>query len=100
MGCRRWVREAAVRWSAGENAELVTFRVGEHDPGHVALADVGAAGAEVEEPLHLVFLVVGVEVEMQSVLMGFGVVLAHEQQRRNAIVGSFGASSATSSWLA
>ena len=67
--------------------KLVAFRVGEHDPRHVALADVGAASAEVEEPLHLVFLIVWVEVEMQSVLVGFGVVVAHEQQRRNAIVG-------------
>ena len=49
-----------------EDAELVAFRVGEHDPRLVALADVGTGGAEVEQAGDGGIPVDGPEVEVQT----------------------------------
>ena len=71
---------------AAEDAELVAFRVGEHDPRHVTLADVDSGGAVLEQPGDLGGLIVGAEVEMQSVL-GRLVTGGAEEQDPGHLVG-------------
>lgn len=57
-----------------EYAELVVLRIGEHDPPHLALADVGVAGAEREQTFDLGVLVVGIQVDVQTILLELRVV--------------------------
>jgi hypothetical protein len=59
---------AAVR----KDAELVPLWVGQYDPAHIALADVGVPGTEVEQATDLFVLlpVGGVDVEVEPVLDG------------------------------
>ena len=65
-------RQARVRPTA-ENAELVAFGVGQHDPRHVALLDVGMSGAEAQQAGDLYGLIIWLEIEMQPVLVPLGV---------------------------
>jgi hypothetical protein len=59
---------AAVR----KDAEFVPLWVGQYDPAHIALADVGVPGTEVEQATDLFVLlpVGGVDVEVEPVLDG------------------------------
>ncbi len=70
-------RQRAERAAAGEDgalghhAEGVALRVGEHHPRHVALADVGVRGAELQQPGHLLVApVAGGQVEVQPDRLG------------------------------
>ena len=54
--------------ASGQNAEFVSLRIGQYDPGCAALTDVDAAGPEANESLDLRLLVIGHPVKMQPVL--------------------------------
>ena len=54
------------RWS--ENAELVSFRIGEHDPAHVELSHICPSRAEGEDALDLRLLVLRAEIEVEPIL--------------------------------
>lgn len=47
-----------------EHAEFVAFRITQHDPGLLALSDVGVCSAEPEQPRHFGISVVRPEVEV------------------------------------
>jgi hypothetical protein len=66
------------------------LEVREHHPGHVlALPDVHAPGAEVEQPLDLGGLVVGREIEVEPVLDGLPFGDGDEDDaRQGALVGA------------
>ena len=67
-----------------EDAQLVALGLGQHDPRHVLLPDVGGGGACRHEPLDpvgLVLLGAGVEVEVDPVLAHLGVVGQAEHER-------------------
>jgi hypothetical protein len=54
------------KWS--ENAELVSFRIGEHDPADVALPDIRPSRAEGEDALDIRLLILRAEVEVEAIL--------------------------------
>jgi hypothetical protein len=68
-----------------KNAELVTFRVSQNDPGLGALSHINVCGAKSNEPLDLSFLVVRPEVEVQPVFARLGLGYPSEQQPRKAV---------------
>ena len=73
-----------------QDAELVVLRICHHDPAHVALADIGAAGTERLKAGYLGGLVVGAQVEVEAVLLQFLVVIGHlleQQVRPDAVLG-------------
>lgn len=45
-----------LRRDATQNAELVVFRISQHDPTLPALTDVDSPGAEIDQPLDLLVL--------------------------------------------
>src|SRR5919202_2978719 len=47
-----------------QDAELVAFGVGQHDPALLALADVDPAGAELQEAPHLLLLLAADRVDV------------------------------------
>src|SRR3954454_9672323 len=54
-----------LRLAVAQDAELVAFGIGEHDPGHVLpLTDVHVPGAHVDQPLDLGVAVVRIEVDV------------------------------------
>ena len=57
-GLTRSSARPLLRGEGPQDAELVALRVGEHDPGLVALADVGERGTQCEQPGHLGIAVV------------------------------------------
>jgi hypothetical protein len=67
----------------GRRGGVVAFGILKHDPGDVvALAEVGPAGAQSEQPLDRAGLVVGGEVEVKPVLAGLRVRHRYEAQAR------------------
>ena len=68
-----------------EHAELVSFRVDQHDPCHVTLSDIGADRAESLQPIDFRSLVLGTKVEMQAILRHLRLVEVNEEQPRYLI---------------
>jgi hypothetical protein len=75
---RRWGK-----WR--ENAELVSFRIGEHDPAHVPLPDLRTSRAEGEDALDLSLLILRAEVEVESILDDLAIRNLHEQDVRRDV---------------
>ena len=68
-----------------QHAELVPFGIGQHDPGHVPLPDVGRHRAQAEQPFHLGRLVrdrLGGQVQVDPVLDRLGLRHRDEHQRQ------------------
>jgi hypothetical protein len=76
-----------VRLPGPEYAELVTFRVGEHDPRLLSLPNVRSRGAKHQKSFDLHISVVGPEVEMKPVLRLLALGDGNEQEARKAIRG-------------
>ena len=66
-------------------AELVPLWVGQHHPRRIHLTDIGPTCAETDETPDLSFLVVGPEVQMQSILDLLGLYDRCEDQARDLI---------------
>jgi hypothetical protein len=69
----------------GQHAELVALRVGEYNPGLLALSDVDPLRAEADEALDLRVTVMWAEVKVQSVLHYLPLRDSDEQQPRAPI---------------
>lgn len=69
-----------------QDAELVAFRVGEHDPRYGPLAHVRGPGTQTDQSLHLgiVGAVYGPQVEMQAILDRLAFGNSDKDKRRNA----------------
>jgi hypothetical protein len=52
----------------GQNAELVALRVGEYNPRLLPLSDIDTRRAQAEEALDFGVLIIGSEIDVQSVL--------------------------------
>ncbi len=79
-----WPRPGPGEWRAGgvagrgscrgdlatQQTEFVAFRVGQHVPADVTLADIGGRGTEIEQPLEFGVLlpVGGVEIELSHLI--------------------------------
>ncbi len=70
-----------------QNAELIAFGIGEHDPRNAALINVDPRCSKAQKPVDLGGLVVGPEVEMQSVLGFLDVVAQQEEDPRRSVGG-------------
>src|SRR5215475_10537402 len=73
-GSHVWIIRCAS--ARGQDAELAAVRVGQHDPGHLALAHVGWHGTAVAQSAGFGQVVAtqrGADVEVHPVLDGFGV---------------------------
>ena len=83
----RWKAVLAVRrrgkWR--KNAELVPFRIGEHDPAHVPLTDLRSSRAEGEDALDLRLLILRAEVEVESILDHLAIRNLHEKDVRRDV---------------
>ena len=71
--------------SLAKDAELVTFRVCQDNPGLITLANVNTLCAMSHQTSHLGVLVIGPEVEMQSALGLLALTKPDEVQPRQAI---------------
>jgi len=74
-------RRDCLHWgSTGtKNAELVPLRIGQDHPWHLALPNVDTRSSQSNQSLHLGALVVGTQVDMETVLPLLGVVGGQEQ---------------------
>src|SRR6266511_2676818 len=83
--CRSPTRALGLGGKRPQDAELVAFRVGEHDPGLRPLTHVGMAGSQADQALHLGLLraVNRADVKMQAVLDRLAFGHGHEHQRRD-----------------
>ena len=62
-----------------EHAEFVSLRIGQNHPGNLALPNIDPRSSHPDQPLHLGSLVVGTEVDMETVLPLLGFVDGQEQ---------------------
>jgi hypothetical protein len=79
--------KVALPGAGPENAELVAFRVSEHDPRRFSLPNIGSRGAKHEKSFDLQISVVGPEVEVKPVLGLLPVGDMGEQEPGKAICG-------------
>jgi hypothetical protein len=74
------------QWSTiPEDAELVALWIGQHHPRDIALANVNVGCAECDESLDFGVLILGAEVEMNTILDLLGVVDRLEHESRQPI---------------
>lgn len=74
--------------SRGEHAEFVAFGIGEDDPRfRVGLTHVDTARSEREEASHLGGLIIGAEIEVQSILHGLRLRIDAEEKSGQLIRG-------------
>ena len=80
-----WAVTASLVRSLAQDAELVAFRVCQHNPGLISLSDINTLRAMRNQPSHLGGLVIRSEVEMQSALSALALIKPHEIESRQPI---------------
>jgi hypothetical protein len=81
------IRDVPLPGAGTKHAELVAFRVSEHDPRLLSLPNICSRGAKHEKAFDLQILVVGPEVEVKPVLGLLTVGDMGEQEPGKAICG-------------